>query len=485
MKHRRIKVAVSIVVAVLLAVLLSEVWRALTARPGPTVDYAAEINRSTIASQIDPAIKPPSNAWPRFVEVVDLARRTRDELAAEAGDAPDDWPKDAAWPPDGALVLAPGELDPRVIQRTREVLDRLEHAGVGAGLDEAASGRLFARLLPEKTRLIDVILPDLKLARELARLETARMRLAHLDADDAGVVRAFERTLTIGRALAHQSTLIERLVAYAILDMSSKELRSQLQERPMDAAFLRAALDAMDRTLPLPPVSRSLEGERAFALDAIQWTHTDDGAGDGRFIPAAAATFVTGPTPANSMASAKRLANMTWFAFPSRAESIARANEFYDSLVRIDGKTRHEREALFSPDIEAESLKSERFVTLALVVPALSRAFASDDEHRLHMDGLRVMLALELHKAAEGSYPETLAALVPKYVRSVPRDRVSGYALSYFLADPSKDPHGRAYVLYSVGVDGVDNDGVGADEPLLPLRKAATPPADYPLNTPR
>jgi len=485
MKRPKIRVLISILVVVLLAVLSREVWWALTARPRPTVDYAAELNRSTVALQIDPALKPPANMWPTFERVIELARKTREELAAEAGEAPDFWPNDAAWPPDGALMLGPGELDPRVVERTREVLDRFERAGVGAGLDEAASGRLFARMLPEKTRLIDVMLPDLKHARELARLETARMRLSHLDGNDAGVVRAFERTLTIGRALAHQSTLIERLVAYAILDMSSKELRSQLQERPMNAAFLRAALDAMDRALPLPPISRAFEGERAFALDAIQWTHTDDGTGDGRFIPAASVAFVTGPTPPGSMAAAKRLANMTWFAFPTKAESIARANQFYDSLVRIDGKTRHEREALFSPDREAEKLRSDRFVTLSLVVPALERAFASDDEHRLHMDGLRVMLALELYRAAEGDYPPTLEALAPKHIPSVPRDRVSGRALSYFLADPSKDPYGRGYVLYSVGVDGVDNDGVAAADPVTPLRKPGVPPADYPLNTPR
>ena len=65
--------------------------------------------------------------------------------------------------------------------------------------------------------------------------------------------------------------------------------------------------------------------------------------------------------------------------------------------------------------------------------------------------------ALKRCQLRRGNYPPELAALVPEFIPSVPRDPVNGKPLRYQLA-------GKTYLLYSIGDDGVDNGG----DPLPP-----------------
>jgi hypothetical protein len=66
-------------------------------------------------------------------------------------------------------------------------------------------------------------------------------------------------------------------------------------------------------------------------------------------------------------------------------------------------------------------------------------------------------LALKRYQLRHGTYPPELAALVPDFVPSVPRDPVNGKPLRY-------QSTGKTYLLYSIGDDGVDNGG----DPTVP-----------------
>jgi|GEM_PF-3023421 len=72
---------------------------------------------------------------------------------------------------------------------------------------------------------------------------------------------------------------------------------------------------------------------------------------------------------------------------------------------------------------------------------------------------VRVYLALERFKAAAGQYPATLEELVPTYLSTLPLDPMVRGPLGYKRI--AMDSEGREYLLYSVGLDGVDNGGVG------------------------
>jgi hypothetical protein len=70
---------------------------------------------------------------------------------------------------------------------------------------------------------------------------------------------------------------------------------------------------------------------------------------------------------------------------------------------------------------------------------------------------LHLAFALAAYRGEHGRYPEGLDALAPKYLAVVPTDLFSGQALLY-------RPSERGYLLYSVGVNGRDEQGHGADD---------------------
>ncbi|MBK8475290.1 MAG: hypothetical protein IPL39_03015 [Opitutaceae bacterium] len=70
---------------------------------------------------------------------------------------------------------------------------------------------------------------------------------------------------------------------------------------------------------------------------------------------------------------------------------------------------------------------------------------------------MRAICGLERYRLAHRCYPETLAELAPAYVDAVPRDVIDGQPLRYRrLAD-------GAFKLFSVGLNGTDDDGSPSD----------------------
>ena len=53
--------------------------------------------------------------------------------------------------------------------------------------------------------------------------------------------------------------------------------------------------------------------------------------------------------------------------------------------------------------------------------------------------------------------PKTLAALSPRYLEAIPNDPHSGTPLQYVLQE-------KGFLLYSVGRNGVDDEGRSADD---------------------
>ena len=76
------------------------------------------------------------------------------------------------------------------------------------------------------------------------------------------------------------------------------------------------------------------------------------------------------------------------------------------------------------------------------------------------IDGVRLLLAVELLSATEGNYPQALGELVPTYIDSIPidpYDQINNQWRYQRLEQP--DETGRQFVLYCVGFDMTDNGG--------------------------
>jgi hypothetical protein len=94
---------------------------------------------------------------------------------------------------------------------------------------------------------------------------------------------------------------------------------------------------------------------------------------------------------------------------------------------------------------------------LGLIVPAVMKVQQGADRTEQIHRNLYLAFTLAAYKADEEAYPKRLDALVPKYLPSVPTDLFSGKALIY---RPAND----GYLLYSVGVNGRDDEGRTYDD---------------------
>ena len=84
--------------------------------------------------------------------------------------------------------------------------------------------------------------------------------------------------------------------------------------------------------------------------------------------------------------------------------------------------------------------------------PAATQYQNADDRTRIKSDLVRVGFALAMHRAGLGGYPKDLDALVPKYLDTLPLDRMIDQPLRYVVRE-------NGFLLYSVGANVLDDSG--------------------------
>ena len=89
----------------------------------------------------------------------------------------------------------------------------------------------------------------------------------------------------------------------------------------------------------------------------------------------------------------------------------------------------------------------------ALLMPALNKAAERCARAQTSVDLARIACALERHRLAKGSFPETLDALAPQFIDRLPHDVINGQSLRYRRTDEGQ------FVLYSVGWNEKDDGG--------------------------
>jgi hypothetical protein len=86
--------------------------------------------------------------------------------------------------------------------------------------------------------------------------------------------------------------------------------------------------------------------------------------------------------------------------------------------------------------------------------PNFARALQTVGYNQTLCDEARVACGLERYKLQYSRYPESLDALVPKFIEAIPTDIIGGGPLKYRAKDG-----GAGFVLYSVGWNEKDDGG--------------------------
>src|SRR5206468_7643143 len=98
------------------------------------------------------------------------------------------------------------------------------------------------------------------------------------------------------------------------------------------------------------------------------------------------------------------------------------------------------------------------YILSGLLLPALEKAVTRLAEDSARLRTARAALAVERYRVThQNELPESLAALVPAYLKEVPVDPFDGKPIRYKRL-------AKGYVTYSIGSDGADNGGAEKTE---------------------
>jgi len=392
------------------------------------------------------------DGWPELAAMCDAANAVLEPFEAEARadrESKGDW---LTWAAYSSTDYEPPEAS---IELSERAIAALEEAGVFAQWDAVAGYERFARPIslsrmgipnPDNTRTYQGV-------RRLVRLNAARARLALDRRDFVEAMGSMRQSLALTRAMFQQEGLIDQLIgeSYArdVLELIEHELHrgrltaehcgsllAVLNDAPEPAAFERLIL--VDRWQELHEVAFA---DPELRRDPDAFVEAEE---DGLMQYGMRAW----------LGSYCLHEDQPHFPSPWLVDHVAR-----DAAFAMTLPPRTLAAWLWINDRlpKRSDLAHARWSKVGL----LARARGNMDAYVLRRDALRIMLALEVYYGDHDAYPETLDALVPVILPELPRDKFAPDGRFRYMREAPELRYQleTEYLLYSVGLDGVDNKG--------------------------
>ena len=435
-------------------------------RPTPNVDYIAQMNARIADVPME------DRGWPLLVPVIKKLEANRDSRDDAGGLLAQKWDKMLDARPDSPAWSDMTQwLDQNAseVETIRQAMDKpvlgflIGRHGSGTDLNNPyASARDEHREL-----LVETLLPHLNTARTFARILAADARYAVVLQDGERVLR----NLISIQNQAHQlhrdpaQFLVCDLVAIGIRNLALQEVDAILATSPQtftDDQLTRLAHAFMSPSLASELIH--LDGERAFMYDILQNLFTDNGKGDGRLTYSGMQQYrriltIVGSSKTESAFDDTGnvvLGPAQMLIVASRRELVEKYNEHMNRMQMdlerplrdVDLENVHARmNALRNSPTERI-----RYMLLLSIVSSLNRIQITAERCIGHYEGISIAIALELFHRKHSRYPAPLTELSPRFLPSLPVDRITGNSLRYSVID------GKPYI-YSVGHDEDDDGG--------------------------
>jgi hypothetical protein len=333
----------------------------------------------------------------------------------------------------------------------------------------------FNPLTPARTEdwspgLLASKLPTVQGCREFAATLVAR---AMLRTNEGKIHEACRDLLTchrLGRVVGHGGTLIEMLVGYAIEAIALRADLVVLERACANSNQILAFSREMDRLPSIPSVAEEFNVTERFTLLDIMLQTARHGTSYLESLSRDTEKQQTGSdfearlfTWSVNWDPALRTAN-TWCDRIVAALRIADRSAREDALAELfdelrDLKYQGSPKNYFDRSLLSATARGNRMgeIIIPLFVPAFQKVQGAADRSEQNHRNLQLAFTLAAYYADHRRYPETLAELAPKYIDKIPDDLFSGQPLIYRL-------EGDGYLLYSVGVNGIDDGGQGYDD---------------------
>jgi hypothetical protein len=357
-----------------------------------------------------------------------------------------DWPLMRTPPPPGQEGLP--ETDPRVwVDRFNELspevqLDEATLRGLQASLAKVEPARALARKLigmksgryplqwMSNPILTVLQSQDARTATTVLRYEAA---LASQNGDADGALACARGIVAAARSVGDEPTLISMLIRVACDQQAVFALERALAQGEPSAGELEAMQQLLEQELTEPILLRGMRGERAAMHQVLLGLR----AGDIKLT-----SIAGGPTGFEDA-----------FGPMLARRSHGRMLRLLNEAVAAAALPPEEQAPVFK-GIEQRVMKAkvEYDVVTALLMPAILKV---SEANRRWVGNLRcaiVALALERYRRDHGRWPDSLDALVPKYLAAVPIDPGDDKPIRL-----ARRPDGLT--VYWVGQDGADDGG--------------------------
>ena len=325
------------------------------------------------------------------------------------------------------------------------VLDELRAASTKPRIRYPVDYKLdepFSILLPHLSRIKGTVLElGLQSCAELAADRT----------EDA--FKDVQLMLWLTESVRDESFLINQLVRIACLQITTQTIWEGLAQHKWTDAQLQTLEERLGQIDFFSNIERSMNMECASGITTIEWVRTKGSisvflnAGEDNGVPGPISGFLIG-----------RLAPRGWFRMESANYGRMMENNLKGAIDPI--KRTINLKILESNNRDrGNKLKGgfanffQHRIFARLILPALETAWRKFILAQNTAEEAALACALERHRLATGQLPETLDALVPKFIARLPHDPFNGAPLKYERIGETD------FVLSSVGWDQRDEEG--------------------------
>jgi len=297
----------------------------------------------------------------------------------------------------------------------------------------------------DKERLFDILLPHLSALKGCGQVLQLRA-IAELQKGQSDKSLAdVKLMLRLTDSIRTEPILISHLVRIAMLNLTLQPVWEGLQEHKWSDAQLAELNQELAKLDFLADYEFSMRGERAMSMAEIEYvrkTRNLNWASD-----------ENNPTPGVVKAAFHLVPNSVFY---QNELVIARGHQEW--LLPITDVERHsispEMTRLAATNFDKEFTHwSPNNLLARMLLPALEASVKKFAYAQTSVDMARVACALERRRLAQNEYPETLDALSPRFIETVPHDVIGGQPLKYHRTDNGQ------FALYSVGWNGTDDGG--------------------------
>lgn len=488
LRKRRIIGLICTIIALWLA---WQVYDIFTGKPKPSVDYITPFYELTASIQGQGG-----NGWALYAETIGhIGQVSADGFAAamavhekELADAPEAPEPEENWedrlerevnggdssarPGSPTNLYAPdfddvgnGPFDASKWQPHLGIIASLQKDG---SLDALARLSRMERLIPphDKSGSIQSTMPSLQHSgqfRMTIKMEAARLRLTAHDDQWDEFTEVLDESLALVRIAASQPTMLTEMFASGYESLILREVRDSIAEFPPPEAACLNVKAVIDGRLPLPPCTFYLQGEHLYQLDSLQHTYT----ASGRLPISAWGKYrregfdLLGQSTIDPVQGA--IGDVLAIAIPGHEEAARLTNDVFDEAIEFAKRPLHDRlRGEFVPSQAREQLPMNQVVLREGGLDYFSGFMRGDARMECDTRETTLLLLIEAYRARHGAPPAALVDLVPEFLDAAPTDPTNDQPYGYRLL--TDDPHGRAYLLYSLGPDGHDDGGVDSPD---------------------